>query len=117
MLIRTKQTCFGEGMFEKKKCRGRTQFLALMSGLLSCRPLCFLNTLGKILKGIIANRLLEIAENGLCDMRFGFRKRHRTLDTIQYDIKVVVDILTPCTVETVAGVKRVLPSSKYRSPE
>lgn len=52
-------------------------------------PICLLDTMGKILEGIIASRLRETAEYGraLSDMLFGFRK-HRSIVDI---IKAVVD--------------------------
>lgn len=48
------------------------------------RPLCLLDTLGKVLESIITNRLVEYTENstGLSDRQFGFRKGRSTTDAI-----------------------------------
>lgn len=55
----------------------------------SYRPLCMIDTFGKLLESIICNRLdicIETAA-GLSDTQYGFRKRRSTIDAI----KVVVD--------------------------
>ena len=49
------------------------------------RPICLLNTLGKIMEDMICNRITtEIDEaNGLSARQFGFRKEKSTIDAIQ----------------------------------
>ncbi|CAB0042922.1 unnamed protein product [Trichogramma brassicae] len=51
----------------------------------SYRPLCMLDTVGKLLERIIANRLEAFTEGpaGLTDSQFGFRKGRSTIDAIQ----------------------------------
>lgn len=48
------------------------------------RPICLLDTLGKILEKIICNRLLPIVETrgGLSNSQYGFRKARSTIDAI-----------------------------------
>lgn len=50
----------------------------------SYRPLCLLDTIGKLLEAIIMKRLIEYTERetGLSDKQFGFRKGRSTLDAI-----------------------------------
>uniref|UniRef100_A0ABD2WSB4 Endonuclease/exonuclease/phosphatase domain-containing protein n=1 Tax=Trichogramma kaykai TaxID=54128 RepID=A0ABD2WSB4_9HYME len=51
----------------------------------SYRPLCMLDTVGKILERIMVGRLEAHTEGpaGLADSQFGFRKRRSTVDAIQ----------------------------------
>ena len=58
----------------------------------SYRPICLLDTMGKLLEDMILQRLqaLLVGENGLPDNQFGFRKGRSTVDTIQ----AVVNIAT-----------------------
>lgn len=51
----------------------------------SYRPICLLDTLGKLLESIILNRLREYAEgdNGLSENQFGFRRGRSTVDAIK----------------------------------
>lgn len=51
----------------------------------SCRPLCLLDTLGKVLEKLIARRLTEYSEgpSGLSERQFGFRKGRSTADAIE----------------------------------
>lgn len=48
------------------------------------RPLCLLDTLGKILEKIILNRLVDYSESeeGLSDKQYGFRRKRSTIDAI-----------------------------------
>lgn len=50
----------------------------------SYRPICLLDTLGKILERIIQNRLLPITEGqgGLSNQQFGFRRARSTVDAV-----------------------------------
>ena len=50
----------------------------------SYRPICLLDTLGKLLERIINSRLLEYVEGegGLADTQYGFRKGRSTVDAI-----------------------------------
>ena len=58
----------------------------------SYRPICQLDTMGKLLEEMIVQRLQGhmVGENGLSENQFGFRKGRSTVDTIQ----AVVDIAT-----------------------
>ena len=58
----------------------------------SYRPICLLDTMGKLLEELILQRLraLLVGENGLSENQFGFRKGRSTVDAIQ----AVVDIAT-----------------------
>lgn len=51
----------------------------------SFRPICLIDTFGKLLESIICNRLRENVElaNGLSDHQFGFRKGRSTVDAIK----------------------------------
>lgn len=93
MFIATMQQCLKEGFFA---VQWKRQHLVLLpkgnkshGAPTSYRPICLLDTMGKILERIIYNRLLAIAEkNGtLSDLQFGFRRGRSTVDAI----KVVVD--------------------------
>ena len=58
----------------------------------SYRPICLLDTMAKLLEEMILQRLqgLMVAENGLSENQFGFRKGSSTV----YAIQAVVDIAT-----------------------
>ena len=58
----------------------------------SYRPICLLDTMGKLLEELILQRLqtLLVGENGLSENQFGFRKGRSTVDAIQ----AVVNIAT-----------------------
>ena len=58
----------------------------------SYRPICLLDTMGKLLEQMILQRLQGhmVRENGLSENQFGFRKGRSTVDAIQ----AVVDIAT-----------------------
>lgn len=51
----------------------------------SYRPICLLDTLGKLLERVILNRLSEYTEgeHGLSERQFGFRKGRSTVDAMQ----------------------------------
>ena len=51
----------------------------------SYRPICLLDTMGKLLEKLILQRLqtLLVGENGLSGNQFGFRKGRSTVDAIQ----------------------------------
>ena len=58
----------------------------------SYRPICLLDTMGKLLEKLILQRLqaLLVGQNGLLEKQFGFRKGSSTVDAIQ----AVVNIAT-----------------------
>ena len=64
----------------------------------SYRPICLLDTTGKLLEELILQRLqaLLVGENGLWENQLGFRKSRSTVDAIQ----AVVDIATKARRET-----------------
>lgn len=49
------------------------------------RPICLLDTVGKVLERVILNRLTKYTEgeHGLSDMQFGFRRGRSTVDAIR----------------------------------
>ena len=51
----------------------------------SYRPICLLDTVGKMLERVIYNRLLPVVESqgGLSDRQYGFRKARSTIDAIK----------------------------------
>lgn len=96
IFIATMQKCLEEGIFPNQ---WKLQHLVLLpkgnkppGDPSSYRPICLLDTMGKILERIIYNRLLTIAEEkgALSNHQFGFRKSRSTTDAI----KAVVDIAT-----------------------
>lgn len=85
-------TCLREGTFPQK---WKEQRLVLLprgkkppDEPSSYRPLCMLDTAGKILERIIYQRIEAVVDPILAENQFGFRKGRSTLDAI----KVVVDI-------------------------
>ncbi|KAL1454469.1 hypothetical protein WDU94_010715 [Cyamophila willieti] len=50
----------------------------------SYRPLCLLDTFGKLLEGLLIKRMMEeLGDHGLSDDQFGFRPGRSTVDAIQ----------------------------------
>jgi hypothetical protein len=83
------QKCLNEGCFPD---RWKIQKLVLLpkpgkppGDPTSYRPICLLDTLGKLLEKIMLNRLLKSTESdhGLSNMQFGFRKGKSTVDAIR----------------------------------
>jgi len=83
------QKCLDEGHFPD---RWKIQKLVLLpkpgkppEDPVSYRPICLLDTLGKLLEKIILNRLTKCTESelGLSEMQFGFRKGKSTVDAIR----------------------------------
>ena len=58
----------------------------------SYRPMCLLNTMGKLLEELILQRLqaLLVGENGLSENQFGFRKGRSTVDAIQAVVNIAL---------------------------
>lgn len=88
LFIRTFQACIDEGVFPKQ---WKTQHLVLLpKGKMppgvptSYRPICLVNTTGKILERILYDRLLKEAEEkeALSNLQFGFRKGRSTVQAI-----------------------------------
>ena len=59
----------------------------------SYRPICLLNTMGKLLEELILQRLkaLFVGEHGLLENQFGFRKGKSTVDSIQAVDKIATN--------------------------
>lgn len=81
--------CLEEGIFPDS---WKTQRLVLLpkpnkrlGDPSSYRPICLLDTMGKILEKVIYNRLLPAVEerHGLSDRQFGFRRARSTVDAIR----------------------------------
>jgi hypothetical protein len=88
VFLGTMQRCLREGQFPD--C-WKTQKLVLIpkpgkaaDDPSSYRPICLLDTLGKLFEKIILKRLIKFAEgdNGLSEKQFGFRKGKSTLEAI-----------------------------------
>ena len=96
ILLEVFNSCLREGRFfsDWKKQR----FVLLGKGkkplghASSYRPICLLDTMGKLLEEMIVQRsqVHMVRENGLSENQFGFRKGRSTVDAIQ----TVVDITT-----------------------
>lgn len=88
MFRATLQKCLDEGHFPEKWKRQKLVLLPKPGkppgDSSSYRPICLLDTLGKLLERIILNRLTKYieSENGLSKMQFGFRKGRSTVDAI-----------------------------------
>ena len=89
MVRATMQRCIDEGHFPEI---WKKQKLVLLpkpgkppGDTSSYRPICLLDTLGKLLETIILNRLTEYTEGckGLSESQFGFRKGKSTVDAIK----------------------------------
>ena len=59
----------------------------------SYRPICLLDTMGKLLEELILQRLpaLLVGENGLSENQFGFRKGRSTVDAIQAVLNIAIN--------------------------
>lgn len=88
IFLETYNTCLAEGVFPR---RWKKQRLVLIpkgnkppGEPSSYRPICLLDTAGKVLERIIANRLEEFSEGtrGLSENQYGFRKMRSTVDAI-----------------------------------
>lgn len=84
----TYQRCMDECKFPDQWKRQRLVLLPKQGKVgdpVSYRPICLLDTHGKLLEKVILNRLTKYAEgdNGLSDNQLGFRKKRCTLDAIQ----------------------------------
>lgn len=93
MFIAVMQKCLEEGVFPKQ---WKLQNLVLLpkgnkppEEPSSHRPICLLDSMGKVLERVVYNRLLKTAEENeaLSENQFGFRKGRSAIDAI----KVVVD--------------------------
>lgn len=89
IFTRTFNLCMKKGVFPKI---WKKQYLVLLrkgdkplDNPSSYRPLCLLDTCGKVLEKLLVNRLeMEISRcGGLSPMQFGFVKRKSTVDAIQ----------------------------------
>lgn len=89
MFRTTLQQCIDDGIFPD---RWKRQKLVLLpkpgkppSDPSAYRPICLIDTVGKLLEKVILNRLTRYteAEGGLSDSQFGFRKGRSTVDAIR----------------------------------
>lgn len=99
IFVETFQKCLEEGKFPKI---WKIQRLVLIpkgnkpaDDPSSYRPICLLDTMGKILERLVYNRLLPIVEEkrALSDRQFGFRKSRSTIDAIKMVIDTAADAI------------------------
>lgn len=94
IFVEVYQTCLEEGKFPRHWKKQRLVLLPKnktpVDDPTAYRPICLLDTMGKILERIVYNRLLPILERkgALSDRQFGFRKKRSAIDAI----KNVVDM-------------------------
>ena len=95
LLLDMYNTCLLEGVFPK---RWKVQRLALIgkgkgdpTTPSAYRPLCMLDTTGKLLEKLLKPRLLKAVEDagGLSDRQFGFRPGRSTLDAVRLVTELV----------------------------
>ena len=94
------ETCMIEGVFPD---RWKRQKLVLLpkpnkhpGHPSSYRPICLIDTAGKMLERVIYNRLLPIIEykDGLSERQFGFRQAHSTIDAVDVVLKLARDAMS-----------------------
>lgn len=89
MFRTTLQKCMDEGSFPDNWKRQKLVLLPKPGkppgDPSAYRPICLLDTVGKLLERVILNRLTKYTEstNGLSNMQFGFRKGRSTVDAIR----------------------------------
>lgn len=100
VLAKLMQACLGEGIFPRSWKRQKLVLLpkpGKQQGDPSAyRPICLLDSLGKILETIIRNRMLAYTEgeNGLSERQFGFRLARSTLDAIFMIVSMCREAIT-----------------------
>lgn len=89
MMLKVYNTCLEEGVFCKRWKQARLVLINKGKGeqrlASSYRPLCMLDTAGKLLEKLLKTRLeaaIRVA-GGLADTQFGFRRGKSTIDAIQ----------------------------------
>lgn len=86
-------TCLKEGVVPNSWKKQRLVLLPKGKGQpdepSSYRPICMLDSLGKILESIVCHRLQEFIESNGClaNTQYGFRQRRSTLDAIKLVVK------------------------------
>ena len=96
ILLEVFNSCLREGRFFAEWKKQRLVLLRKgnkpLGDCSSYRPICLLDTMGKLLEEMILQILRGhmVRENGLSESQFGFRKGRSTVDEIQ----AVVDIAT-----------------------
>ena len=94
MFLHMYNRCLKEGYFPAK---WKLQRLVLSKGKKppdepsAYRPLCMLDSAGKILKRIMYTRIEAIAEKHLSDRQYGFRKERSTVDVINLVVNIAKD--------------------------
>ena len=89
ILLEAFNSCLREGKFFDKWKRQRLVLLRKgekpLEDFSSYRPICLLDTMGKLLEEMILQRLQGhmVGKNGLSQNQFGFRKGRSTVDAIQ----------------------------------
>ena len=88
ILLEAFNSCLREGRFFIDWKKQRLVLLRKgdkpLENALSYRPICLLDTIGKLLEEMILQRLQGhmVGENGLSENQFGFRKGRSTFDAI-----------------------------------
>lgn len=99
IFIQVFQKCLAEGVFPNQ---WKLQNLVLIpkgskspEGATSYRPICLLNSMGKILERIIYDRLLQHAEQreALSEHQYGFRKSRSTIDAVNMVKKIATNAI------------------------
>ena len=89
LLLSTFNVCLKEGKFHNDWKRQKLVLLRKgdkpLNRVSSYRPLCLLDTMGKLLESLILQRLKTHMEgkNGMSDRQYGFRKGRSTINAVQ----------------------------------
>lgn len=98
LFLEVYDACFKEGIFPKKWKRQRLVLLPKgkkpPDDPSAYRPLCMLDTAGKILEGIIHRRIEAIVEPLLSNNQYGFRKGRSTLDAIDLVVQTAKEAIS-----------------------
>ncbi|XP_025264501.1 uncharacterized protein LOC112637952 [Camponotus floridanus] len=97
MFLDMYNTCLKEGLFPE---RWKWQRLVLSKGKKppdepsSYRPLCMLDTVGKIFERILHDRIEAIVERLLSDRQYGYRKNRSTLDALNLVVNTAKEAIS-----------------------
>lgn len=95
LILGTLNLCLAQGLFPKSWKEAKLVLLQKGNKPLeqpsSYRPICLINTIGKLLERVIKRRLETHLEEigGICNRQFGFMKGRSTIDAIERAMEVV----------------------------